>query len=102
MNLPTLVPIVLTLFLLFFLFLFACALVLAWHAVTGGGREGKEASVRSAPPPSRAVVITPGGRRSGGYRQENQRLNRVSERPALPLLTDWRWSNRPDDPTYPL
>lgn len=98
MNLPTLVPIALTLFLLFFLFLFACALVIGYQAITGGRQEKEEAVNPTPPSPPRAVVITPGGRRGGIYRHDSQRLNRVHERPALPLLTDWRWSTRPDEP----
>lgn len=95
MNLPTLVPIALTLFLFFFLFLFACALVIAYRAISGEGQK-KEKSAGSAPSAPRAVVITPAGPRAAGHTTHNRRLIGVDQ--SSLLLTDWRWSNRPQEP----
>lgn len=87
MNLPTLVPIAITLFLFFFLFLFACALVIGYHAITRGGQE-KERPSRSSTA-SRTVVITPGGRRSSPVSPRSRRLSGQTGQTTPLLLPGW-------------
>ena len=98
MHLTTFVPIAITLFLFFFLFLFACALVIGYRAITGGGQEKGRPSRSSIAP--RAVVITPGGRRSSAAAPHSRRLSGQTQ-PTTPLtIPGWRWPSRPDEPSY--